>query len=73
MARERHSRARQATEQGVARDSVRGSKPGSVVGPVDEDRLSGGVDKLEISRRKLLVVLGGTAASAAVATCAIGI
>jgi hypothetical protein len=39
--------------------------------PADEDT-PGSVDKLAISRRKLLVVLGGTAASAAVATVTLG-
>ena len=62
MAPERHSGARQATARGVAREGLRGS----VRGHVDEDRLERGGDKVGISRRKLLVVLGGTAASATV-------
>jgi hypothetical protein len=63
MARERHSSARRATQM-VGCDSTEES--------VGEDTLHGGVDKLAISRRKLLVVLGGTAASAAVATVTLG-
>lgn len=64
MAPERHSSARQATARVMAREGLRGS----VRGQVDEDRLDRGGDKVGISRRKLLVVLGGGAASASVAT-----
>ena len=64
MAPERHSVARQATARGVDREPWRVS----VRGQADEDRLNRGGDKVGISRRKLLVVLGGTAATATVAT-----
>jgi hypothetical protein len=64
MAPERGDSAKQAVEPGLDGDPARGA--------VDGDMLRGGVDKLAISRRRLLVVMGCITAPAAVATATLG-